>query len=340
MQQKPLVEKTLDGMPKPLMTLKGMRGNFYTEPERGDKLRELSALLAGATKLRSYSSRLMCMGVSVADKTLRHIAQGRISQLEYAGKRRGWILSADKTERVLAAVKVLLAEDAAPPPKRAMRLPLPAPVKENDMDFILPSDIYKGAHKNKLTDYGKQVDLGRAAIAKRIDLAFQLLLEVNPSGETHGFLPAVMQKFNELGRVPSSQTLADEVKIFRVLRLPALQGMGLTHAEIAGFPFSRMRVLAQNAKWTLAHQEEALEMLRDSHGSEAAMRDIIAGPKPPNALVTRQIKLNAKGFAAIDKALSDVAADLEKQGKEVPANQNELLLTIIAEWRKLKKAAK
>ena len=90
-----------------------MKGTVYSDPERGSILEELGGLLASAPFLRSFSRRLLDMGLSVGDKTLRHIAQGRIVQFDRRVGSRDWILSRSKAEELLDAVQVLCDEDAS-----------------------------------------------------------------------------------------------------------------------------------------------------------------------------------------------------------------------------------
>jgi len=199
----------------------------------------------------------------------------------------------------------------------------------------LPADLFKGG-RDKISAYVRQIHTCREAAANRIDLSYQLFLALDPEAQERGFLPALIAQFEAAGHHIGKQTLSDDIKIFRVLRL----GLGMSRAEVTSHAYRRMRTLAQNAEWTLANPDEARRLLSDPAANDEVVRAALLGSKAAAAKpVVLKLKLKPADLKKVDKALVDVARSLKKSGQPVPENRDELLLTVISEWRALKKAA-
>lgn len=203
----------------------------------------------------------------------------------------------------------------------------------------LPRDLFKVAADNRVQTYLEMEAACRLHLARRIDLTFQLAQEV---GDEAGWTERIQERFVAEGAVaPGVRSLRDDIKIFEVLRLPAPQGLGVPLKKVAVSSYGRMRTLAQNAEWTLANAERARALLDDPHTSEPKMRELIAselGKSPAEKLPVLRFSLPEKSIKVVEKALEEVTKDLDKRGERVPESQGELLLTIISEWKKLKKA--
>lgn len=208
----------------------------------------------------------------------------------------------------------------------------------SDNTVVLPSDFYN-TRTNKLRAYFELDERARLAIAKRIDLTYQIYLATAVEGDS-SWLPKMVEAFeNDAGRAPHRNTLGDDLKIFQVLRFPAPHGLGITLAQAGTYSYGRMRVLAQNAEWTLANADRAREMLEAKDTSEPKMRqeisEAINGPKAPPA---PQMKLifDGTGLRRVDSALKAAAREIKRGGGEEVENPNDLLLFIIDDWKRLK----
>lgn len=201
----------------------------------------------------------------------------------------------------------------------------------------LPTDLFVGG-RDKFGEYAKQIHACRQAAAKRIDVSYQLLLALPPEKRERGFVPLLVEQFAEHGHEINRQTLSDDIKIFRVLRL----GLGVSRADVERMSYRRLRVLAQNEAWTLKNAEQARAMLADTSLGEEEMRSVINGGEskaPASRAVLVRFRMPQSKANVVAKALSSVATDLKKAGKEVPEDDAGLMLALIEEWRALKKAA-
>ena len=205
----------------------------------------------------------------------------------------------------------------------------------------LPRDLFRVPANNRIARYAEMEAACRESLAQRIDLTFQFFQEI---ADHKNWIEELQKRFEATGVTPpATKSLRDNIKVFQVLRMPPPVGLGLTLRQTSVYSFGRMRVLAQNADWTLANMERAKALLEDPNASEPKMRQLIreetGKAEPADTTPVLRLRLPEKKLAAVAKAIDDVAAELEKAGKKVPENRDELLVSIIGEWRQLKRAA-
>lgn len=193
----------------------------------------------------------------------------------------------------------------------------------------MPKDLFKGG-RDKYAEYANQVDAARDALGKRIDVAYQIYLEVNPDRVNKRFLPEVMARFESMGRPVGYQTLADDIKIFRVLRLH----LGMSRAQVQTISYRRMRTVAQNEIWALANTDLARQSLLDPALTEERLRALITErPRPaPQGGKAMQFVFSRPAARRIDRALKAAAETLPGTH-----TNEDLLLTIVREWQQLRR---
>lgn len=205
----------------------------------------------------------------------------------------------------------------------------------------LPRDLFRVPANNRIARYAEMEAACRESLAQRIDLTFQFFQEI---GDPKGWIEEIQKRFEATGATPpATKSLRDNIKIFQVLRMPPPAGLGITLRQASVYSYGRMRVLAQNKDWTLANVDRAKAFLEDPNASEPKMRQLIreetGKAEPADTTPVLRLRLPEKKLAAVAKAINDVATELEKAGKKVPENRDELLVNIISEWRQFKRDA-
>lgn len=192
----------------------------------------------------------------------------------------------------------------------------------------MPKDLFKG-RRDKYAEYANQVDAARDALGKRIDVAYQIYLEVNPDRANKRFLPEMMARFESMGRPVGYQTLADDIKIFRVLRLH----LGMSRAQVQTISYRRMRTVAQNEPWALANADLARRSLLDPALTEERLRALITErPRPERQGQAMQFIFSRPAARRVGRALKAAAEAFPDQQTD-----EDLLLTIIREWQRLRR---
>ena len=205
----------------------------------------------------------------------------------------------------------------------------------------LPRDLFKVPASNRIAKYAEVEAACRESLAQRIDLSYQMYLEI---GDEKGWVEEIQRRFEAVGLVvPSRKSLYDNVNIFEVLRMPAPFGLGIKLKQTSTYSYARMRVLAQNREWSLAHPDRARALLEQVDTSEPKIRQMImeetGKTETPDPTPVLRFKLPEAKVALVKQALDDVAAELVSAGQVPPENRDELLLNIIDEWKDLKRAA-